>query len=169
MEATERRSAESTGIEQPTIGEQAGLTDDLHYVGLGRRAVAIILDSVLLMSAYFVLGFLIGATTGGQTAGGFSLTGGPAFLLFGLTLIIGLGYFIYFEGVRGSTPGKQLVGLKVVMADGTPCTTAAATVRTVLRIVDGFFFYLVGALFVATSGTKQRLGDRIADTVVVRR
>jgi uncharacterized RDD family membrane protein YckC len=39
----------------------------------------------------------------------------------------------------------------------------------VLRLVDSLFFYLVGAIFALTSPRGQRLGDRAAHTVVVRR
>jgi uncharacterized RDD family membrane protein YckC len=35
-------------------------------------------------------------------------------------------------------------------------------------LVDGLFFYLVGALFAFSSARGQRLGDRAAHTVVVR-
>lgn len=45
----------------------------------------------------------------------------------------------------------------------------AAVIRNVLRVVDGLFFYLVGALFALTSPRGQRLGDRAAHTLVVRR
>ena len=38
-----------------------------------------------------------------------------------------------------------------------------------LRMVDGLFVYLVGAILVMTSPTKQRLGYRVTGTVVVRR
>jgi uncharacterized RDD family membrane protein YckC len=45
----------------------------------------------------------------------------------------------------------------------------ASVVRNVLRLVDGLFFYLVGALFALASSRGQRLGDRAAHTLVVRR
>jgi len=37
----------------------------------------------------------------------------------------------------------------------------------VLRVVDGIMFYLVGAIIIWTSMDKQRLGDRVAKTIVV--
>lgn len=169
MAAAGERVTGSTVVEQPTNDEQYSPIEELRYVGIGRRAAAIIIDGFLLMIAYFALGTLIGTLTGGTTSTGFSLSGGPAFLLFGLSLVVGFGYFIYLEGTYGTTLGKRLAGLKVTMEDGAPCTVSAATVRTVLRIVDGLFFYLVGAILIGTSAKKQRLGDRIADTVVVRR
>jgi uncharacterized RDD family membrane protein YckC len=38
----------------------------------------------------------------------------------------------------------------------------------VLRIVDGIVFYLVAAIAVWTSDRKQRIGDRVAGTIVIR-
>ena len=166
--ATTERIDESAAIEQPADVQHHQM-DDFRYGGIGRRAVGIIIDGIVLMIANFALGMIFGGILGGATSTGFSLTGGPAFLLMGLSLLIGFGYFIYLEGTYGTTPGKRLVGLKVVMEDGTPCSISAAAVRNVLRVVDGIFFYLVGAIFIGISDKKQRLGDRVADTLVVRR
>jgi uncharacterized RDD family membrane protein YckC len=61
------------------------------------------------------------------------------------------------------------VGLRVVKKEGAaPLDWQASTVRNVLRLIDGLFFYLVGAIFIWTSKDRQRLGDRLANTVVVR-
>jgi uncharacterized RDD family membrane protein YckC len=44
----------------------------------------------------------------------------------------------------------------------------ASIIRNLLRIVDGFFFYLVGAIVVWVSKGRQRLGDMAAHTLVVK-
>ena len=133
----------------------------MEYVGVGLRAVATIIDTVLVM----VVGYLIAMFSGGTTAAGFQLQGAPFFIC----LVIALAYYIVMEAQFGATIGKRLVGLKVVKLDtGAPVDWQAAIVRNVLRLVDGLFFYLVGAIAVWTSGKKQRLGDRIAGTVVIR-
>jgi uncharacterized RDD family membrane protein YckC len=80
-----------------------------------------------------------------------------------------LGYYVLCEAATGATLGKRMVGIRVVSEDGKGLTFGAAVVRNVLRLVDGFFFYLVGAIFALTSSRGQRLGDRAAHTVVVRR
>jgi uncharacterized RDD family membrane protein YckC len=60
------------------------------------------------------------------------------------------------------------LNIKVVReADGKPIDYSEAAVRTVLRIIDGLFDYLLGAIFIWTSDQNQRLGDRAAHTVVV--
>ena len=133
----------------------------MEHVGVGLRAVATIIDTGLL----FVVGYLIALATGSVTATGFHLKGAP----FALWLIIALAYYIVMEARSGATIGKRLIGLKVVRLEGgAPLTWQSSIVRNVLRLVDGFFFYLVAAILVWTSASKQRLGDRVAGTVVIR-
>jgi hypothetical protein len=69
----------------------------------------------------------------------------------------------------GGTLGKMALRLKVVKEGGEPLDWQASVVRNVLRIVDGFFFYVVGAIVVWTSKKRQRLGDMVAHTLVVPR
>ena len=132
----------------------------MEAVGVGRRAVAILIDTVLL----FILGYIIAMATGGTTGEGFNLHGGPAFLWLG----IGLAYYIVMEAMWGATLGKKAMGLKVVKQSGEPIDWQASIVRNVMRIIDGFLFYLVGAIVVWVSKKRQRLGDMAAHTLVVR-
>jgi uncharacterized RDD family membrane protein YckC len=132
----------------------------MQNAGVGIRAVATIIDIVILM----VIGWVVALFTGGTTDDGFALQGPGALLYF----IVAMGYYIVMEARMGYTVGKLAVGLRVVRADGTPLDWPSAVVRNLLRIVDGLFFYLVGAILVWTSDRRQRLGDRVASTVVVR-
>jgi uncharacterized RDD family membrane protein YckC len=130
--------------------------------GLGLRAVAAIIDTVVLGA----VGYLIADLSGGITSDGFELRGGPMFLW----LIIAIAYYIVMEALTGATIGKFLVGLRVVALDtGAPIDWQASTVRNVLRLIDGLLFYLVGAIVFWLSGKQQRLGDRLAGTAVFRR
>jgi uncharacterized RDD family membrane protein YckC len=133
----------------------------MSYVGVGWRAVATIIDLVVV----FILGYLVALVLGGTTATGFELEGAPAVLWMLLSLL----YYVGLEATWGGTLGKLALGLRVVEADGTALGWSGALVRTLLRIVDGLFFYLVGAILVWRSPRRQRLGDRVAGTVVVRR
>ena len=65
--------------------------------------------------------------------------------------------------------GKMALGLRVIRTDGAPISWTESIIRNLLRIIDGLFVYLVGAILIWTSPLKQRLGDRVAKTVVVRR
>lgn len=128
-------------------------------IGVGRRAVAVIIDGILLM----IVGYALAQVLGGASATGFSLQGGPAFIFFG----IALAYYIVMEATTGQTLGKMAMKLKVVKKDGGKIDWQAAIIRNLLRIIDGFFFYLVGAIVVWVSKSKQRLGDMAASTIVV--
>ena len=129
-------------------------------VGVGRRAVAVIIDSILLG----IVAYLIASVTGGTTSDGFQVSGAPAFLVF----LIAIGYYVVMEKTSGATLGKMAMKLKVVKQDGAALDWQAAVVRNVLRIIDGFFFYLIGAIVVWVSKSKQRIGDMAAHTIVVK-
>jgi uncharacterized RDD family membrane protein YckC len=128
-------------------------------VGVARRAVAIIIDLIVLG----ILGYIIGMLTGQTTAQGLNLMGGPALLWF----LIGLAYYVVMEVQWGGTLGKLALGLKVVKEDGQKLDWGASLIRNILRIIDGFCFYLIGAIVVWVSKKRQRLGDMAAHTLVV--
>src|SRR6266567_2777243 len=96
--------------------------------------------------------------------------------LAGLVLILTVfllfwGYFLLFEALNnGRTPGKRLMGIRVVMDTGHPLTFTAAAVRNLVRVVDmqPLFSYQVGLAFVLFHAQNKRLGDIVAGTVVVR-
>ena len=102
---------------------------------------------------------------GGNATAGVNISGNAVWLL----LAVGLGYYIVCEAATGATLGKRLVGIRVVGEDGAHVTLGAAVVRNLLRVIDALFFYLVGFLFALVSARGQRLGDRAAHTIVVRR
>lgn len=147
---------------QPPPPHLAGAGDP--KAAVGRRIVAAIIDLVILGALSMLVASLFGGATVGGGEIGFQLTGAPALLLF----VVCFGYYIAFEGLRGQTPGKMALGVKVVAADGGPPGWNAVVIRTVLRIVDGFFLYLVGLIVMLSSPRKQRLGDMAGKTLVVR-
>lgn len=81
----------------------------------------------------------------------------------------GLLYHVLLEGRWGQTLGKRLLGIVVVREDGEPCTYAAATIRTALRLADALpVAYIVGLVAIGLTERHQRLGDLLAGTIVVR-
>jgi len=128
-------------------------------VGVFRRAVAVIIDGIIL----FIVFYGVALATGSTNMAGFSMTGIPALT----TFAIGFAYFIVMEATRGATIGKMAMGLKVVKQDGSAMDWGASIIRNLLRIIDGFCFYLVGAILVWVTKSKQRLGDLAAHTLVV--
>ena len=87
-----------------------------------------------------------------------------AAFLWGLLVLVA---YSYFEGRFGKTPGKWLLGIRVLGTDLQPCGFGRALLRNLLTFVDGFFNFLVGALLVALTENWQRLGDLAARTIVL--
>jgi uncharacterized RDD family membrane protein YckC len=79
-------------------------------------------------------------------------------------------YFFASETMWSATPAKLLIGLRVVGEDdGQPIDWITSMLRNVLRLVDWLpTLYLAGFLLAVNSPKNQRLGDRLARTVVVR-
>ena len=85
-----------------------------------------------------------------------------------LWIVFFLVYYVYMEGSRGQTIGKMLTRIKVVSEDGGKINMNQALIRNVLRIIDAIAFYLVGAVLIWRSEKKQRLGDSVAKTIVIK-
>jgi uncharacterized RDD family membrane protein YckC len=150
------------GMAQGVSGAPAAL--EVHVTG--RRVLATIVDAIVLSVVFWVMSALFGTTSveGGQV--GASVSGVPALASF----VLFLAYFIVLEGYLGQTLGKMLLGIRVVREDtGELPGIKGATIRTVLRIIDGLFFYLVAFIAVLASRKNQRLGDMLANTLVVRK
>jgi uncharacterized RDD family membrane protein YckC len=127
----------------------------LQYVSVWPRAVAIIIDGIILGVVSAILNVIF------QNA--------PAVGTI-LEVILIFGYFIVMEAMWGATVGKMALRLRVVKTDGSPISWSESVIRNLLRIVDALpTAYLVGAILVWTSPLRQRLGDRAAKTVVVKR
>ena len=119
-----------------------------------------------MTTAPLTLGSGVVLPTEGEAANWVSNLPTWASVTYGLFVV---GYYILLEGYLGQTIGKMATGIKVVTeATGTTPGVAAAAVRTVLRLVDGLFSYLVAFITALTSSKRQRLGDMAANTLVVR-
>ncbi|MCY1140877.1 DUF4386 family protein [Actinoplanes sp. Pm04-4] len=131
----------------------------------GRRVVATIIDGLIfsLINAALVNAFDVEGTDSGFGLTQFDNTG-TAWLS-----VIVLLYYTLFEGLAGLTVGKWVTGIRVIDAQtgGRP-GLLSGFVRTLLRLIDGIFAYLVGFLIVMNSDRRRRLGDMAAKTLVVR-
>lgn len=83
---------------------------------------------------------------------------------------ITIGYGIMFEWIwHGQTPGKRVLSIKVMDANGLKLQASQIAVRNLMRAVDSLpGSYLVGGLAVLFSKRHQRLGDMVANTIVVQ-
>lgn len=141
----------------------------MRFQGVGIRFVALIIDTILLSIPFYIIGNAMARSSGEVTSEGWALSGGPAFLFFLIMLVIVMGYYTLFEGGAGATPGKLICGIRVLDVSGAKCSFRQAFIRNILRVVDMQVAYLVGAILVWTSPKRQRLGDRAAGTVVIKK
>lgn len=142
------------GYHVPYAAQSSGV-----YASAGARVVASLVDGVLSFIAGLFL-VMIGAASGSD---------GLTALMYVVAIFGSFIFFIGFEATSGATPGKRLLGIKVVKEDGTPMDWGAAIVRNVLRIVDALpFWYLLGFFLVVFQSRKQRVGDMAARTLVVK-
>jgi uncharacterized RDD family membrane protein YckC len=86
-----------------------------------------------------------------------------------LSFVAAVAFHALAEGIHGSTPGKMMLGLTVLDSAGGFCKPGAALVRELAYFVDALFFGIVAYLSMKDSALRQRLGDKWAGTVVVRR
>ena len=139
----------------------------LELAGVGSRMAAAVLDTILLFLALLLV-ILVGSNVnlGGALGGWFTAL--MVLLMFGLVW----GYFAAFEALNGGrTPGKQSLGIRVVMDTGQPVTTGAAVVRNLVRLLDCYFPLvpvLPAMLLMFLNKSNKRLGDMAAGTIVVR-
>jgi uncharacterized RDD family membrane protein YckC len=85
-----------------------------------------------------------------------------------LGVVAMLAYRAVAEWIGGATLGKLAFGLRVRSLDLTPCTLGGALLRNLVFLVDVQFFGLFGYLSMSGSPRKQRLGDKMGRTVVVK-
>ena len=81
-----------------------------------------------------------------------------------------LGYYFVFEAMFSRTPGKLLTGLVVVDLYGEKCSLYQTAIRTLFRLLEVnplLFGALPAAISVVFSKYHQRLGDKVARSLVV--
>jgi uncharacterized RDD family membrane protein YckC len=143
----------------------------LRYAGFWPRLLAAVVDLVITFS---VAGLLALPAVGlsnlvPEHPEGFGWAWGA--LLIGLTIVLGaacvgviLLYFPLLEGRFGQTPGKRLLGLRVLKENGLPIGYKEAVLR---RLSFYFEIIWIDALFIPFTEKRQRAFDIVARTVVV--
>jgi len=148
--------------------ERVGLR--LEPAGIGSRFIAMLLDTlfqalavILILLSFFLLGFnnLIEHQN--------LMSWYMAVLIIGVFMLIS-GYFTIFEWLmKGRTPGKAIMKLRVVRANGAPVDFAGSLIRNIFRLADMLpGLYCVGILVMFVSRESRRLGDYVGGTMVIK-
>ncbi len=135
-----------------------GIALRLRAAGAAPRALAWLIDLAIRAGVFMSLAMMISLL--GEAGQGLLLI-----LMFVLMWV----YPILFElFMDGQTPGKRVVGLRVVHANGTPVGFTASLIRNLMRTVDALpVGYALGFFSCAIDPQARRLGDLVAGTLVV--
>lgn len=151
----------------------ASYVSSLKKAGIVSRTIAYIIDSILVDICTFILSlpFIL---AGALLINPNEIIMLPLILRFYYVLIIvqlaiTFIYFAISEGFYGYTPGKWLLGLKVLKADGGRVSYSEAMLRSIPKLF--ILAILADALLMVTlyGKDKQRLFDKIAGTIVIHR
>jgi len=145
----------------------------LHYAGFWRRLAAFAIDAALCLAVALplivVIVVLSNRVPERDPQGTQVIVGGVLIMLIISLLLAIIGLFLlYFpilEGRFAQTPGKHLLGLRVVKESGAPIGFREAFLR---RLSFYFDFLPVDALFIPFTEKKQRAFDILAETVVIQ-
>jgi uncharacterized RDD family membrane protein YckC len=136
------------------------VTINYELAGAKDRVFATIID-IIVQSVAFLLLSLILLRTG--------LIGDSVFayiFVYPILFFYHLGFEVFMDG---QTPGKRIIGIKVVKLTGTEPSLNDYIVRWAMRPIDIFFSLGSIALMMVNSSEKsQRLGDLVANTTVVK-
>jgi uncharacterized RDD family membrane protein YckC len=150
------------------MAEQAGV---LH------RTLAVVIDHIILAIVTLIIIAPLGLLNTGlmnpgimyMNPGAWAMNGLSIMAMIAVVVVLWILYFPYFESRSGQTPGKKVMGIKVVKENGKTLSFGDALIRTVLRIIDWLpAAYIVGLVVILVSKNKQRVGDMAAKTIVVR-
>lgn len=178
------------GYGAPTAGPSPYVTlmngQTVKVADFGQRAVARIIDVVIVWLVLVVINLILGAvlfadaelvfneeTQEFETSGGTSLIVAWFVLPMAIALVVTILYEVFFVATRGQTPGKMIMGAKVVdEASGEVIGWGPAFMRWLLPFV-GYLFCYLGAILVYLSplfdksGRFQGWHDKVAKDLVI--
>ena len=151
-------------MSQLVTGEAVAL--DVRTAGLPSRMLAALIDGVIQSVVLFLLFLLVAAfASDGNDAA-------TAALLITVYVASGLGYPVLLETLmRGRTPGKAAMGLRVVRDDAGPIGFRQAFVRGLVGFIverPGISLYAGAVITSLAREDGKRLGDLMAGTIVVQ-
>lgn len=157
-----------------TIQTPESVELEFTLAGIGNRALALMIDYLLLSLLLSVVALLAAILRAGLVNLAVFLGGGAGdvdlwllAIAFLATAAIYGGYFVGFEtGWQGQTPGKRFAKIRVIKDNGKPEGVFQAVLRALMRPVDDIFF--IGGFCIVFSKQEKRVGDWLAGTLVVQ-
>jgi len=137
------------------------------YAGFVSRLLAYGIDIAIITIMLVVLGWLIDTVTRIFPTVLFNPEGAVGIVLASVVIVITAGiYFIFFWTLLGQSPGKMLLGVKIVSLDGTRLTFWQALRRYIGYYLSALALY-AGYWWVLIDNRRQAWHDKLASTVVI--
>lgn len=133
----------------------------LEPAGAGSRFLATLIDGFITTAM---------AVMAGKVLMIFLPTGIAVALTITINFVLTWGWHVFFETRKqGRTPGKRALKLRVIDARGLPVSLHQSLARNIVRVLDmAPAFYGIAAIATMVTRTRRRLGDIVADTLVIR-
>ncbi|MDQ2930983.1 MAG: stage II sporulation protein M [Gemmatimonadota bacterium] len=142
--------------------------------GVGSRTAAGLIDLVVIGISQLVLFLMLAVFDPALFSGKTTIEKMSSAWVSALWILVSFallwGYYVVFEAIwDGQTPGKRMLGIRVVQDGGYSVSFGASAARNLLRFIDmqPGLFYAVGLVSVAANKSGKRLGDMVAGTFVV--
>lgn len=141
--------------------------DAMVYASIWKRFAALIVDSLLVGAVSFgIMVLFLMAAPDGALAEETATVG--VFLMGGAIFVWALFYMTWFVGRYGATPGKMLLGIKIVRSDGAPVTYLRAFARCLANQLSANIMY-IGYIIAIFDDQRRGLHDHICDTRVIEK
>lgn len=133
---------------------------------VGERILARVIDLILMMVYIFSISVVVGLVENGSRR----MMGGEGLIVVYILLMLPIFFYSLLWEVfnQGQSPGKKLLGIRVVMKDGTTPNLSAYLLRWLLLLVDLHIMQFIGVLFIVLTKNNQRLGDLAAGTLAIK-
>ena len=137
------------------------------YAGFGVRFVAYLIDAVILNVVMLLpVAIILIAQRGGTSETLTTILVGIASVAM---ILIGFFYWVVLVGKKGYTPGKKIMKLKVIGADGTfPIGIGKAFLRVIMQGIGGSICGLTYWMILFDKEMHRSLHDKVAGTLVIR-
>lgn len=133
----------------------------VEFASVRRRALAQIIDVIIVGTFVSISFYLLHVMP--------IFLGILEFIMLFTIPFIPLIAYSWLEGFYGLTPGKWIFKIRVVNEKQYYCGFWKALIRNIVRIVDAILGYLIGMIIIAYSEKWQRLGDKLAGTIVIKK
>lgn len=152
----------------------------VHLASLRQRALARCIDTILAICLILGFGWFFGSGFDGlvliqalQSEGSHPVIHAASKFINVLGIWAGVLFvvFVAIQGRWGVTPGKLCVGIRTKRSTLRPCGFGRSLAREIMMCVDACnaLWWVPGIVTIALTGFRQRLGDLVADTIVVER